>query len=57
MVDHSQKIVYQIEQGSRDMVTIIETVCADGTTIRPSVIYQGSKRDAQWGKPNPGNAR
>jgi hypothetical protein len=39
------------------MVTIIETVCADGTYIQPSIIYQAQRRDARWQEKNIGNAR
>jgi len=56
-VDKSQKTAYQVENGNRELVTIIETVCADGTTIPPSVIFQGKKRNLEWGRNNPANAR
>jgi hypothetical protein len=59
MVDRQQKNIYHIEDGNRDMITIIETVCADSSTFAPSVIFKGVQHDAQWGNPedNPCQAR
>lgn len=57
IVDRNQKNVQQVENGNREMVTIIETVCADGTSIAPLVIFQAKRRVLEWGKNNPGNAR
>jgi hypothetical protein len=41
LVDHDQKLVYSIEDGNRELVTVIEAVGADGSTIHPSMIFQG----------------
>ena len=57
MVDHSQKSVYSIEDGNRELVTIIECICADGSILHPSVIFQGLRRSSEWGRNNPCNAR
>lgn len=57
LVDRDQKIVQQVEDGNRELVTIIECVCADGTAIPPSVVFQGARRDLEWGRDNPCNAR
>ena len=57
LVDRDQKTVQQLENGNRELVTVIETVCADGTALRPSVIYKGQRRDFSWGRDNPCNAR
>jgi len=40
LVDRDQKSVMQVEDGNRELITIIETVCADGDSIRPSVIFK-----------------
>jgi hypothetical protein len=56
-VDRDQTDVYSVEDGNRELVTIIETVCADGSSLHPSVIYQGKRRDLEWGRNNPCNAR
>jgi len=57
LVDHDQKSVYQVEDGNRELVTIIKTVCADGTALHSSVIYQGIRWDLEWARNNPCNAR
>jgi hypothetical protein len=57
LVDRDQKTVQQLENGNRELVTVIETVCADGTALRPSVIYKGQRRDFSWGRDNPCDAR
>lgn len=57
LVDRDQKQVQKIELGNRELITIIECVCADGTTLRPSVVFQGARRDLRWGLNNPCDAR
>ena len=57
LVDRAQQTAYQVEDGDRELVTILETICADGSSIQPSVIVQGKKRDLEWGRVNPCNAR
>jgi hypothetical protein len=56
-IDRDQKDVYSVEDGNRELVTVIETVSADGSCLQPSVIYQGKRRDLEWGRNNPCNAR
>jgi hypothetical protein len=57
MIDRDQKAVYSIEDGNRELVTIIEAICADGSILHPSVIFQGVRRMLEWGRNNPCNAR
>lgn len=57
LVDRDQKLVYSIEDGNRELVTVIEAVCADGSMIHPSMIFQGVRRNSEWGRNNPCNAR
>jgi hypothetical protein len=57
MVDHSQKSVYSIEDENRELVTIIECICADGSILHPSMIFQGLQQSSEWGCNNPCNAR
>lgn len=57
LVDRDQKSVNQVEDGDRELVTIIECVCADGTVIRPSAVFKGARRNLEWGRDNPCNAR
>jgi hypothetical protein len=57
MIDRDQKTVYSIEDGNRELVTVIEAICADGSILHPSVIFQGVRRNSEWGRNNPCNAR
>lgn len=57
LTDRDQKSVQQVENGNRELLTIIECVCADGTVIRPAVIFQAKRRKAEWGRHNPCQAR
>ena len=56
LVDRDQQAVKQIEDGSWELVTILETVCADGTSLQPCFIFKGVRRDLEWGRDNPLNA-
>jgi len=57
MIDRDQQTVYSLEDGNRELVTVIETICADGSILHPSVIFQGLRRNPEWGRNNPCNAR
>lgn len=57
IVDSDQKNVYNIEDGNRESVTVIETICANGTALAPTVIFEGKKVDFRWTKKNPCKAR
>ena len=57
LVDHEQKLVYSIEDGNRELITVIKAVCADGSALHPSVIFQGVCWNFEWGRNNPCNAR
>jgi hypothetical protein len=57
MIDRDQQTVYSIEDGNRELVTVIETICADGSVLHPSVIFQGQRQNSEWGRNNPCNAR
>ena len=57
IVDRDQKAVYSVEDGDRELVTIIETVCADGTALKPTVIFQGKRTNLGWANDNPCGAR
>ena len=39
LIDRKQKTPYLVKNGNRELVTIIETMCADGTALPPSVMY------------------
>ena len=59
IIDRDQAAVYSVEDGNRELVTVIEAVCANGTALIPSVIFQGARRNLEWGRPenNPSSAR
>ena len=45
IVDRELKMAYQIEQGSREMVTVIECISADGSALNPMVIFPLKRHD------------
>jgi hypothetical protein len=57
MIDQDQKAIYSIEDGNRELVTVIETICADGSILHPSVIFQGLWWNLEWGRNNPCHVR
>jgi hypothetical protein len=57
MIDRDQKIAYSVEDGNRELVTVIEAICGDGSVIHPSMIFQVQRRHPEWGCNNPCNAR
>ena len=56
-VNCDQKSAYNIEKDTSEMVTIIETICADSSAILPCVIFKDDKIQASWCASNPANAR
>lgn len=48
-----QKMQYKVQDGDREMVTALETICADGSTLRPTVIFKGKNLLQKWGRDNP----
>ena len=47
---------YQQRGGTRENITVIVTICADGTSTPPAVIFKGSAYQVKWGDNNPLNA-
>jgi len=47
---------YQQRAGTRENTTVIVTICADGTSIPPTVIFKGAAYQVSWGDDNPLNA-
>jgi predicted nucleic acid-binding protein len=39
LIDGDQKTAYSIEDGNRELITVIEAMCADGSVLHPSVIF------------------
>jgi hypothetical protein len=55
--DRDQKDVHSVEDGNRELVTFMETISADGKALRPTVVFKGHRRDLEWGRINPCDAR
>lgn len=51
-----QKVQYQQRDGNRENITVMVTICADGTSQPPAVIYKGKAFLAKWNQENPLNA-
>lgn len=47
---------YQQRGGTRENITVIVTICADGTSTPPAVIFKGGAYQVKWGDNNPLNA-
>ena len=47
---------YQQRTGSKENTTVIVTICADGTTTPPAVIFKGNAYQVKWKQDNPANA-
>lgn len=48
-----QKRQYQQRGGDRENITVLVTICADGTSIPPAVIYKGQAFHSSWVQDNP----
>jgi len=42
-----KKIIGASQDGSREFISLLACICADGTAIPPALIYQGTSRDLQ----------
>lgn len=47
---------YQQRDGTRENITVLVTICADGTSQAPAVIFKGSAYQVKWQQNNPLNA-
>jgi hypothetical protein len=47
---------YQQRTGSKENTTVIVTICADGTSSPPAIIFKGNAYQAKWKQDNPANA-
>jgi hypothetical protein len=52
IIDCDQKEVYSLKDGNRELVTVIETVSANGTALPPSFIFKGARINLEWGRDN-----
>lgn len=51
-----QAIQHKQQDIEREIVTVMETICADGTYLRPTVIFKGKNLLKKWGAENPSGA-
>jgi hypothetical protein len=51
------KLQHQQRSGTRENITVLATICADGTTVAPTVIYKGEAFQTKWLQENPLDAR
>src|ERR1700754_3292381 len=42
-----KKILGSNQDGSREFISLLAAICADGTTLPPALIYQGESNDLQ----------
>lgn len=47
---------HQQRAGTRENTTVLVTICADGSSIPPAIIFKGSGYKVSWGENNPLNA-
>lgn len=47
------KNTYSQQGGSRQSVTVMVTICADGSALTPTAIFKGTKLLKRWGDVNP----
>ena len=57
IVDRDQKTAFTTLNASREWITIVETVFADGSSMHPTVIFKGARTNMEWSQDNPGGAR
>ena len=50
-------IQYQQRSGNQENITVLPTICADGTSIPPTVIFKGEAFQTKWLQENPLDAR
>ncbi len=47
---------HQQRSGDRENITVIVTICSDGTSTAPAVLFKGEGFQASWKQDNPVNA-
>lgn len=54
LIDRAQRYATTLTDGGKEMVTVLETVCADGSaTVRPYILYKGKRLQNAWYRDNP----
>ena len=51
----SERTIYGIVSKDCETITVLVTICADGSAISPLVIFQGQTFFCKWGIDNPLN--
>ncbi|KAH7867949.1 hypothetical protein F5879DRAFT_780210, partial [Lentinula edodes] len=51
-----KKIQHQQRSGDYENITVLVTICGDGMSIAPAVIYKGEGFHTKWKQDNPLNA-
>ena len=51
-----QKVQHQQRSGDRENITVMVTICGDGTSLPPAVIFKGEAFQTSWKQNNPLNA-
>ncbi|KIL56474.1 hypothetical protein M378DRAFT_1034675 [Amanita muscaria Koide BX008] len=51
-----KKVQYQQQKGTRENITVLVTICADGTAVPPAVIFKGKAYLVKWHQDNPAKA-
>ncbi|KIL70546.1 hypothetical protein M378DRAFT_49547, partial [Amanita muscaria Koide BX008] len=51
-----KKVQHQQRSGGRENMTVLVTICADGTSLAPAVIFKGMGYQTSWKQENPLNA-
>ncbi len=52
LVDRNQKNVHTVTDGNKELVTMLETVSANGAALPPMAIFKGKRCKALWGQNN-----
>ncbi len=52
LVDRNQKNVHTVTDGNKELVTMLETVSANGDSLPPMAIFKGKRNNALWGQNN-----
>ena len=56
MGSRTAQMHYQQTGESRENITVLVTICADGTSLPPAVIFKGAGYQVKWAQDNPTNA-
>ena len=46
------KMQHKAGSANRENVTVLITICADGTTLRPTIVFKGRNFLKKWGENN-----